>query len=42
MIEHLGNGDPLYQEAAAAIVSAIETVLAQGPRTWKWRQRQYD
>ena len=33
MIEHLGNGDPLYQEAAAAIVSAIETVLAQGPRT---------
>jgi tartrate dehydrogenase/decarboxylase/D-malate dehydrogenase len=33
MIEHLGDGDPLYQEAAATIVSAIETVLAEGPRT---------
>lgn len=33
MIEHLSDGDPLYQEAAAAIVSAIETVLAEGPRT---------
>jgi len=33
MLEHLGDGNPLYQEAAAAIVSAIETVLAEGPRT---------
>ena len=33
MIEHLGDGHPLYQEAATAIVSAIETVLAEGPRT---------
>ena len=33
MIEHLGQGDELYQRAAAAIVESIETVLAEGPRT---------
>ena len=33
MLEHLGQGAPLYQEAAASIVRSIETVLAEGPRT---------
>jgi len=33
MLDHLGAGDPLYAEASAAIVAAIETVFTQGPRT---------
>jgi tartrate dehydrogenase/decarboxylase/D-malate dehydrogenase len=33
MLEHLGQGDARYQQAADAIVKAIETVLAEGPRT---------
>ncbi len=33
MLEHLGQGDTRYVAAANAIMSAIETVLAEGPRT---------
>jgi tartrate dehydrogenase/decarboxylase/D-malate dehydrogenase len=33
MLEHLGQGEPRYQQAADAIVRAIETVLDGGPRT---------
>ena len=33
MLEHLGQGRPRYTAAAQAIVAAIETVLADGPRT---------
>lgn len=33
MLEHLGCGDGKYRAAAACIVHAIETVLADGPRT---------
>lgn len=33
MLEHLGQGRPRYVAAAQAIVEAIETVLADGPRT---------
>lgn len=33
MLEHLGQGDALYRQAAQAILSAIEAVVAQGPRT---------
>ena len=33
MLEHLGHGQPRYAAAAQAIVQAIETVLAEGPRT---------
>ena len=33
MLEHLGQGQTRYTAAAAAIMSAIEVVLADGPRT---------
>jgi tartrate dehydrogenase/decarboxylase/D-malate dehydrogenase len=33
MLEFLGNGDASYQAASDAIMKAIETVLAQGPKT---------
>ena len=33
MLEHLGKDDPVYLEAAGAIMEAIETVLQHGPRT---------
>ncbi|MGX5658951.1 tartrate dehydrogenase [Castellaniella ginsengisoli] len=33
MLEHLGQGDPAWQQAADAILRAIETVLSEGPRT---------
>lgn len=33
MLEHLGKGDPVYQQAAQAILGAIEAVVAEGPRT---------
>lgn len=33
MLQHLGRGESPYEAAAAAIVSAIETVLVKGPRT---------
>jgi tartrate dehydrogenase/decarboxylase/D-malate dehydrogenase len=33
MLEFLGQGDAAYQGAADAIMKAIETVLAQGPKT---------
>jgi tartrate dehydrogenase/decarboxylase/D-malate dehydrogenase len=33
MLEFLGNGDAGYQAASDAIMKAIETVLAQGPKT---------
>lgn len=33
MLDHLGNGDAVYAQASAAILSAIETVLSDGPRT---------
>jgi tartrate dehydrogenase/decarboxylase/D-malate dehydrogenase len=33
MLEFLGNGDASYQAANDAIMKAIETVLAQGPKT---------
>jgi tartrate dehydrogenase/decarboxylase/D-malate dehydrogenase len=33
MLEHIGRGEQKYRKAADAIVRAIETVLADGPRT---------
>ena len=33
MLEFLGNGDERYQAASAAIMQAIESVLAHGPKT---------
>jgi tartrate dehydrogenase/decarboxylase / D-malate dehydrogenase len=33
MLDFLGNGDACYTQAHDAIMSAIETVLVQGPRT---------
>jgi tartrate dehydrogenase/decarboxylase/D-malate dehydrogenase len=33
MLDHLGNNDPVYAQASAAVISAIETVLSEGPRT---------
>ena len=33
MLDHLGNDDPVYAQASAAVISAIETVLGEGPRT---------
>ncbi len=33
MLEHMGKGDNACQQAAAAIMTAIETVVAEGPRT---------
>lgn len=33
MLEHLGQGDPAWQDAADAVLRAIETVLSEGPRT---------
>ncbi|GAA0779096.1 tartrate dehydrogenase [Castellaniella ginsengisoli] len=33
MLEHLGQGDPAWQQAADAILQGIETVLSEGPRT---------
>jgi tartrate dehydrogenase/decarboxylase/D-malate dehydrogenase len=33
MLEHLGRGDAQYQAASNAIVTAIEAVLRDGPRT---------
>lgn len=33
MLEHLGQGQPACLEAADAVMRAIETVLAEGPRT---------
>jgi tartrate dehydrogenase/decarboxylase/D-malate dehydrogenase len=33
MLDHLGNDDPVYAQASAAVLAAIETVLSEGPRT---------
>ena len=33
MLEHLGQGEQRYQDAADSIVKSIETVLAEGPLT---------
>ena len=33
MLDHLGDNDPVYAQASAAVLSAIETVLSEGPRT---------
>jgi len=33
MLQHLGQGAARYEAAAAAIISAIETTLREGPRT---------
>ena len=33
MLDFLGNGDPRYTQAHDAILRAIETTLANGPRT---------
>ena len=33
MLDHLGGDDPVYAQASAAVLSAIETVLSEGPRT---------
>lgn len=33
MLEHLGKGNPLYKQAAQAVLDAIEAVVADGPRT---------
>ena len=33
MLDHLGGDNPVYAEASAAVLSAIETVLSEGPRT---------
>ncbi|MCY1247369.1 hypothetical protein D9M72_606910 [compost metagenome] len=33
MLDHLGDNDPVYAQASATVISAIETVLSEGPRT---------
>jgi len=33
MLDHLGQGNPVYENASAAVLAAIEAVLRDGPRT---------